>query len=88
MEHSQADGPNKPKLFCGGAYWQIQLAGSPARQRDGKIIKRRDGTSVTLREWEQQHGRNFDASWYLWFDIDYPSGNEVSTALFWDGLAL
>ncbi|KAM3416033.1 hypothetical protein BST61_g9519 [Cercospora zeina] len=76
MEHAQVDGRLKPKLFCGGAYWEMQFAGSPARQRDGNIIKHRDGTPTTLQEWEKLNGRNFGDSWYLWFDIDFPSGKE------------
>ncbi|PIB00856.1 hypothetical protein CB0940_01491 [Cercospora beticola] len=76
IERAQADGRNKPKLFCGGAYWEIQYPESPARQRDGSIIKRPDGTDMPLLEWELQHNRDYHKSWYLWYDIDYPSGSE------------
>ncbi|KAF7187438.1 hypothetical protein HII31_11327 [Pseudocercospora fuligena] len=71
METARPDGPDKFKILCGGEYLDRQDADSWYRDKWGRTVDHPiTGDPWKLAEWEELHGRDFDAHWYFWYDIE------------------
>ncbi|KAF2173243.1 hypothetical protein M409DRAFT_49716 [Zasmidium cellare ATCC 36951] len=83
----EPDSKKKPKLFCDTTYQVMQQANFPARDHRGREIRdRMTDQVITLREWETQHGRNFDNNWYFWFEFARERGYMVFQKSTWPPL--